>query len=102
MSMCGDRLFVTDEICGSFDTTITVIPLTLYSQDPNIHTFGSVSIYYDQGIPDEITFSVNGTPFTTLVSKGNTISHTFKNIDLVSINTVGAIGKYCITLHYQI
>lgn len=106
MSSCGNccpsRMFVTDEICGSFDTTVTPVPLTLYTQDPTIHTLGSVSIFYDEGIPTDITFSVNGTPFATPVSKGNTISHTFKNIDSVSIDTAGAIGKYCITLHYQL
>ena len=106
MSSCGNccpsRMFVTDEICGSFDTTDTTVPLTVYSQDPTIHALGSVSIFYDQGTPNEITFSVNGTPFTAPVPKGNTLSYTFKNIDSVSINTEGAIGKYCITLHYQL
>ena len=37
MSSCGNccpsRMFVTDEICGSFDTTDTTVPLTVYSQD---------------------------------------------------------------------
>ena len=40
MSKCGNccpsRMFATDEICGSFDTTDTTVPLTVYSQDPNI------------------------------------------------------------------
>ncbi|MFE0625083.1 S-Ena type endospore appendage [Priestia aryabhattai] len=99
---CPDRSFVTDEICGSFDTTVTTVNLTVYDQDTSIISSGTVSIFYDRGTSDTITFSVNGTPFSTQVPKGNTISHTFRNIDSVSIDTTGAIGKYCITLHYRI
>ncbi|MFJ5714167.1 S-Ena type endospore appendage [Neobacillus sp. NPDC093127] len=99
---CPDRPFTTDDICGNFDTTVATTPLTVYDQDTAIISSGTISIFYDRGTPADITFSVNGTPFPTPVPKGNTISHTFDNIDSLSIDTAGALGKYCITLHYQV
>jgi hypothetical protein len=35
------------------------------------------------------------------IPQGNTISQTFDNIASVSIDTAAAIGKYCLTVHYE-
>jgi hypothetical protein len=102
---CPDRAFVTDEICGNFNTNPPVtVPLTVYTKDPTLFVSGTVSIYYDRGAPATITATVTdsagGTTIFT-IPRGNTISQTFDDIDTVTIDTAGAMGKYCITAHYQ-
>ncbi|MFJ5763691.1 DUF3992 domain-containing protein [Neobacillus sp. NPDC093182] len=101
---CPDRPLVTDEICGNFNTTTAAVPLTVYTKEPTVFISGTVSIFYDRGTPPTITATVTdsagGTTVLT-VPVGNTISQTFDDIASVSIDTASAIGKYCLTVHYQ-
>lgn len=107
-SMCGgccpDRPFVSDEICGNFNTTTAAVPLTVYTSEAGLFVSGTVSVYYDRGTPDTITATVTdsaGVDTTITIPQGNTISQTFDNIASVTIDTAAAIGKYCLTVHYE-
>ncbi|MMZ58516.1 hypothetical protein D1872_205010 [compost metagenome] len=106
MSCCPDRPFVTDEICGNFNTIAPVtVPLTVWSTDGTVFPSGTVNIFYDRGTPATITATVThstGAPSTLTIPKGSSISETFSDITSVAIVPAGAIGKYCISVHYQL
>ncbi|GAA0305584.1 hypothetical protein GGQ92_002525 [Gracilibacillus halotolerans] len=101
---CPDRPYINDEICGNFNTTTAAVPLTMYTSEDNLFVSGTVSIYYDRGTPDEITATITDTGGDTTaltIPQGNTISQTFDNIATVTVDTDAAIGKYCLTVHYE-
>lgn len=63
-----------------------------------------MSVYYDRGTPETITATVTdsaGVDTTITIPQGNTISQTFDNIASLTIDTAAAIGKYCLTVHYE-
>lgn len=109
---CPDRLAVTDNICGNFNTfglDPQKTPFTVWQADfssdiSDLFLYGTVQIYYDRG-PNEIEFVIEraqGGQSELFKSRiGNTLSVTLSGITAVRIITVGASGKYCITAHYQ-
>lgn len=102
---CPDNPFVSDEICGNFNTTVAAVPLTVYTAEATVFVTGTVSIYYDRGTPATITATVTdtaGVDTVLTIPQGNTISQTFDNIATVTIDTAAAIGKYCVTANYQL
>ena len=102
---CPDRSFVTDDICGNFITTHTTLtPLTVFDTNGTIFPFGTISIFYDQGVLPTIIATVHhsgGGSTPLIVPEGNTISATLSDIASVSIDTPEAFGKYCLILHFQ-
>ncbi|MDQ0229641.1 DUF3992 domain-containing protein [Metabacillus malikii] len=100
---CPEQNFIQDEICGNFNTTVATTPLTVYSTEATVFVGGTVSIYYDRGTTPTITATVTdtaGTAFILTIPRGNTLSQTFNDIDTVTIDSAGAFGKYCLTVHY--
>ncbi|SES17922.1 Protein of unknown function [Gracilibacillus ureilyticus] len=101
---CPDRPFVSDEICGNFNTTEAAVPLTVYTKEATVFVSGTVSVFYDRGTDATITATVTdsaGVTTALTIPQGNTISQTFDDIASLSIDTAAATGKYCLTLHYQ-